>query len=115
MPNGAHTPHLSGSMEDVSCAVCSVQGVCSEAPHVSLYWNAAVDIAHVSYVARWVVVGCGWKQPGMTPELRAQMGASAVAAAQAVGYVGAGTVEFILDQNHNHYFMEMNTRLQVTV
>ncbi len=51
--------------------------------------------------------------PGMTPERRAQMGAAAVAAAQAVGYVGAGTVEFITEQDGRFYFMEMNTRLQV--
>ncbi len=51
--------------------------------------------------------------PGMTPERRAQMGAAAVAAAQAVGYVGAGTVEFIAEQDGRFYFMEMNTRLQV--
>lgn len=50
----------------------------------------------------------------MTPELRAQMGKSATDAAQAVGYVGAGTVEFIVDADTNEYFfMEMNTRLQV--
>ncbi len=55
--------------------------------------------------------------PGMTPEMRAQMGQAAVAAAQAVDYVGAGTVEFIVEQRDggamNFFFMEMNTRLQV--
>ncbi len=51
--------------------------------------------------------------PGMTPERRAAMGAAAVAAASAVGYVGAGTVEFIVAQDGQFYFMEMNTRLQV--
>jgi 3-methylcrotonyl-CoA carboxylase alpha subunit len=59
--------------------------------------------------------------PGMTPELRARMGEAAVAAARAVNYVGAGTVEFIFEQpgGYDHpeqmkfYFMEMNTRLQV--
>ncbi|MBW8315767.1 MAG: acetyl/propionyl/methylcrotonyl-CoA carboxylase subunit alpha [Hydrogenophaga sp.] len=55
--------------------------------------------------------------PGMTPELRAQMGLAAVAAARAVNYVGAGTVEFIVEQppegGMRFYFMEMNTRLQV--
>src|SRR6266853_754818 len=51
--------------------------------------------------------------PGMTAERRAKMGAAAVAAAKAVGYVGAGTVEFIAEQDERFYFMEMNTRLQV--
>ncbi|TMH70435.1 MAG: biotin/lipoyl-binding protein, partial [Betaproteobacteria bacterium] len=51
--------------------------------------------------------------PGMTAEGRAKMGAAAVAAAKAVGYVGAGTVEFIAEQDKRFYFMEMNTRLQV--
>jgi len=54
--------------------------------------------------------------PGMTPEMRQQMGQAAVAAARAVNYVGAGTVEFIVEQRDgkmNFFFMEMNTRLQV--
>ena len=51
--------------------------------------------------------------PGMTPARRAAMGAAAVAAASAVGYVGAGTVEFIVAPDGEFYFMEMNTRLQV--
>jgi 3-methylcrotonyl-CoA carboxylase alpha subunit len=51
--------------------------------------------------------------PGMTPERRAAMGKAAVDAAKAVGYVGAGTVEFIATQDGSFYFMEMNTRLQV--
>jgi len=51
--------------------------------------------------------------PGMTPERRAAMGRAAVEAAKAVGYVGAGTVEFIAHQDGSFYFMEMNTRLQV--
>jgi 3-methylcrotonyl-CoA carboxylase alpha subunit len=55
--------------------------------------------------------------PGMTPEMRARMGLTAVAAARAVNYVGAGTVEFIVEQrpdgSMNFFFMEMNTRLQV--
>ncbi len=54
--------------------------------------------------------------PGMAPELRRRMGEAAVAAAKAVGYVGAGTVEFIVEQRGREmdfFFMEMNTRLQV--
>jgi len=51
--------------------------------------------------------------PIMTKELRAAMGAAAVEAAQAVDYVGAGTVEFLLDEQGSFYFLEMNTRLQV--
>ena len=51
--------------------------------------------------------------PGMTAERRAAMGKAAVDAAKAVAYVGAGTVEFIANQDGSFYFMEMNTRLQV--
>ncbi|WP_224823379.1 biotin carboxylase N-terminal domain-containing protein [Cognatishimia sp. MH4019] len=56
--------------------------------------------------------------PGMTPEMRAAMGAAAVEAAKAIGYKGAGTVEFIVDGSDGlrvdgFWFMEMNTRLQV--
>ncbi len=54
--------------------------------------------------------------PGMLPEMRQRMGEAAVAAARAVGYVGAGTVEFIVEQSPrgmDFFFMEMNTRLQV--
>ncbi|WP_349605209.1 MULTISPECIES: acetyl/propionyl/methylcrotonyl-CoA carboxylase subunit alpha [Cupriavidus] len=51
--------------------------------------------------------------PGMTEARRRAMGEAAVAAAKAVGYVGAGTVEFIANQDGSFYFMEMNTRLQV--
>ena len=49
----------------------------------------------------------------LTPELREQMGKSAVDAAKACGYYNAGTVEFLVDENLNYYFLEMNTRLQV--
>ncbi len=51
--------------------------------------------------------------PAVTPQLRQEMGAAAVAAARAVDYQSAGTVEFLLDKNGHFYFLEMNTRLQV--
>ena len=51
--------------------------------------------------------------PAVNAELRARMGAAAVAAARAITYTGAGTVEFLLDDKGNFYFLEMNTRIQV--
>ncbi len=51
--------------------------------------------------------------PAVTPELRARMGAAAVAGAKAIDYVGAGTIEMLLDTDGSFYFMEMNTRIQV--
>lgn len=51
--------------------------------------------------------------PVVTPELRARMGADAVRGIQAIGYVNAGTLEFLLDEQGNYYFIEMNTRIQV--
>ncbi|MBI1216693.1 MAG: acetyl-CoA carboxylase biotin carboxylase subunit [Alphaproteobacteria bacterium] len=51
--------------------------------------------------------------PGLSEATRRKMGEAAVAAAKAIDYVGAGTVEFLLDAKENFYFMEMNTRLQV--
>jgi 3-methylcrotonyl-CoA carboxylase alpha subunit len=51
--------------------------------------------------------------PGLRADVRASMAQAAVKSAQAVGYVGAGTVEFLVDDAQNFYFMEMNTRLQV--
>jgi 3-methylcrotonyl-CoA carboxylase alpha subunit len=49
--------------------------------------------------------------PGLSDQLRQQMGNTAVQAAQAIDYVGAGTVEFLLASDGSYYFMEMNTRL----
>ncbi len=51
--------------------------------------------------------------PALTPKLRAEMGDAAVRAAKAIDYVGAGTVEFLLDEEGEFYFIEMNTRIQV--
>ncbi len=51
--------------------------------------------------------------PVLNPELRREMGAAAIRGVEAIGYVGAGTVEFLLDRNRRFYFLEMNTRIQV--
>ncbi len=51
--------------------------------------------------------------PGMTPDLRQRMGDAAVRGAKAIDYVGAGTIEMLLDQDGSFFFMEMNTRIQV--
>ncbi|HXG70077.1 MAG TPA: acetyl-CoA carboxylase biotin carboxylase subunit, partial [Gemmatimonadaceae bacterium] len=51
--------------------------------------------------------------PAVTPELRAEMGDAAVRGAKAIDYVGAGTIEMLLNEDKSYYFMEMNTRIQV--
>jgi acetyl-CoA carboxylase biotin carboxylase subunit len=51
--------------------------------------------------------------PALTPEIRAAMGEAAVKAAKGIDYVGAGTIEFLLDRDKSFYFIEMNTRIQV--
>ena len=51
--------------------------------------------------------------PAVNEDLRKKMGEAAIAGAKAVGYIGVGTVEFLLDKNKDFYFMEMNTRIQV--
>src|SRR3954467_9378583 len=51
--------------------------------------------------------------PAMTPELREKMGDAAVKGAKAIDYVGAGTIEMLLNEDKSYYFMEMNTRIQV--
>ena len=51
--------------------------------------------------------------PALSPELREAMGMAAIKGAKSAKYIGAGTVEFLLDKNKNFYFMEMNTRIQV--
>ncbi len=51
--------------------------------------------------------------PAVTPEIREAMGAAAIKGSKSVNYLGAGTIEFLLDKNKNFYFMEMNTRIQV--
>ena len=51
--------------------------------------------------------------PALTPEMRERMGKDAVLAGKGIDYVGAGTVEFLLDADGSYYFIEMNTRIQV--
>jgi 3-methylcrotonyl-CoA carboxylase alpha subunit len=54
-------------------------------------------------------------RPGLSWDVRRSLGEAAVRAARAVDYVGAGTVEFVMDKEFNFFFMEMNTRLQVLI
>src|SRR3954464_386894 len=51
--------------------------------------------------------------PAVTPKMRKEMGDAAVAGAKAIDYVGAGTIEMLLDEDGSYFFMEMNTRIQV--
>src|SRR6185437_1843497 len=51
--------------------------------------------------------------PAITPQLRQRMGDDAVLGARSIDYVGAGTIEMLLDEDGSYYFMEMNTRIQV--
>ena len=51
--------------------------------------------------------------PAINSSLREKMGNAAISAAKSIGYEGAGTVEFLVDNKNNFYFMEMNTRIQV--
>ncbi|KAH0517083.1 Methylcrotonoyl-CoA carboxylase subunit alpha, mitochondrial [Microtus ochrogaster] len=67
----------------------------------------------IGYPVMIKAVRGGGGKPGINPDVRRRLGEAAVRAAQAVKYVGAGTVEFIMDTEQNFYFMEMNTRLQV--
>lgn len=60
-----------------------------------------------------IIEECPSPLPVMTEKLRAKMGAAAVKLAESVNYVGAGTMEFLVDDKGNFYFMEMNTRIQV--
>jgi acetyl/propionyl-CoA carboxylase alpha subunit len=62
---------------------------------------------------RWQKVLEEAPSPAVSPALRAELGAAAVTAARAIGYVGAGTVEFVLDRDGRFWFLEVNTRLQV--
>ena len=86
---------------------CSVQRrhqkIIEEAPGPGLSWEVRKSL--------------GWNHLGVSWHLKYHFvsGEAAVRAARAVDYVGAGTVEFVMDKDFNFYFMEMNTRLQVSL
>jgi acetyl-CoA carboxylase biotin carboxylase subunit len=85
---------------------------------IQLFGDAAGRVVHLgerecSLQRRYQKILEEAPSPALTPELRRLMGEAAVAAGKAVSYTGAGTVEFLLDEDGSFYFMEMNTRIQV--
>jgi acetyl/propionyl-CoA carboxylase alpha subunit len=85
---------------------------------VQVFGDAAGTVVHLferecSIQRRYQKIVEEAPSPAVTQELRAELGAAAVAAAKAIDYVGAGTVEFVLDRSGRFFFLEVNTRLQV--
>ena len=85
---------------------------------VQIFGDSHGDVVHLferecSIQRRYQKVIEESPSPVVDDELRTQLGDAAVAAGKAIGYVGAGTVEFVLDSDRNFFFLEVNTRLQV--